>query len=173
MVGVWEGLNLGSIPNFFLCFGMHPKIIDVYPKPIPKGGVVQFCLLSGVKSPRHTHWMRENKKIYPTGFSQSKGSSVCYCPRQRTFVKGKVDSLPLSSHAFKWKAFVPKLKKDTFAPWIIEQSIINESTLKLKSVQNLNYRHPKFSVNTLVMCLMIERGVGHPVAHIYHEIPIS
>ena len=43
MVGVWEGLNLGSIPNFFLCFGMHPKIIDVYPKLIPKGGVVQFC----------------------------------------------------------------------------------------------------------------------------------
>ena len=43
MVGVWEGLNLGSIPNFFLCFGMHPKIIDVYPKLIPKRGVVQFC----------------------------------------------------------------------------------------------------------------------------------
>ena len=43
MVGVWEGLNLGSIPNFFLCFGMHPKIINVYPKLIPKGGVVQFC----------------------------------------------------------------------------------------------------------------------------------
>ena len=43
MVRVWEGLNLGSIPNFFLCFGMHPKIIDVYPKLIPKGGVVQFC----------------------------------------------------------------------------------------------------------------------------------
>ena len=45
MVGVWEGLNLGSIPNFFLCFGMHPKIIDVHPKLIPKGGVVQFCQL--------------------------------------------------------------------------------------------------------------------------------
>ena len=45
MVGVWEGLNLGSIPNFFLCFGMHPKIIDVYPKLIPKEGVVQFCPL--------------------------------------------------------------------------------------------------------------------------------
>ena len=45
MVGVWEGLNLGSIPNFFLCFGMHPKIIDVYPKLIPKGGVVQFTIL--------------------------------------------------------------------------------------------------------------------------------
>jgi len=45
MVRVWEGLNLGSIPNFFLCFGMHPKIIDVYPKLIPKGGVVQFCQL--------------------------------------------------------------------------------------------------------------------------------
>ena len=44
MVGVWEGLNLGSIPNFFLCFGIHPKIIDVHPKLIPKGGVVQFCL---------------------------------------------------------------------------------------------------------------------------------
>ena len=44
MVGVWEGLNLGSIPNCFLCFGMHPKIIDVHPKLIPKGGVVQFCL---------------------------------------------------------------------------------------------------------------------------------
>ena len=44
MAGVWEGLNLGSIPNFFLCFGMHPKIIDVHPKLIPKGGVVQFCL---------------------------------------------------------------------------------------------------------------------------------
>ena len=44
MVGVWEGLNLGFIPNFFLCFGMHPKIIDVYPKLIPKGGVIQFCL---------------------------------------------------------------------------------------------------------------------------------
>ena len=43
MVGVWEGLNLGSIPNFFLCFGMRPKIIDVHPKLIPKGGVVQFC----------------------------------------------------------------------------------------------------------------------------------
>ena len=43
MVGVWEGLNLGSIPNFFLCFGMHPKMIDVHPKLIPKGGVVQFC----------------------------------------------------------------------------------------------------------------------------------
>ena len=46
MVGVWEGLNLGSIPNFFLCFGMHPKIIDVYPKLIPKEGVVQFCPFS-------------------------------------------------------------------------------------------------------------------------------
>ena len=45
MVGVWEGLNLGSIPNFFLCFGMHPKIIDVHPKLIPKRGVVQFCQL--------------------------------------------------------------------------------------------------------------------------------
>ena len=44
MVGVWEGLNLGYIPNFFLSFGMHPKIIDVHPKLIPKGGVVQFCL---------------------------------------------------------------------------------------------------------------------------------
>ena len=43
MLGVWESLNLGSTPNFFLCFGMHPKIIDVYPKLIPKGGVVQFC----------------------------------------------------------------------------------------------------------------------------------
>ena len=43
MVGVWEGLNLGSIPNFFLCFGMHPKIIDVHPKLIPKGGVIQFA----------------------------------------------------------------------------------------------------------------------------------
>ena len=49
MVGVWEGLNLGSIPNFFLCFGMHPKIIDVHPKLIPKGGVVQFCLLKVFK----------------------------------------------------------------------------------------------------------------------------
>ena len=47
MVGVWEGLNLGSIPNFFLCFGMHPKIIDVHPKLIPKGGVVHFCLTLG------------------------------------------------------------------------------------------------------------------------------
>ena len=45
MVGVWEGLNLGSIPNFFLCFGMHPKIFDVHPKLIPKEGVVQFCPL--------------------------------------------------------------------------------------------------------------------------------
>ena len=43
MVGVWEGLNLGSIPNFFLCFGMHPKIYGDYPKLIPKKGVVQFC----------------------------------------------------------------------------------------------------------------------------------
>ena len=43
MVGVWEGLNLGSIPNFFLCLRMHPKIIDVHPKLIPKGGVVRFC----------------------------------------------------------------------------------------------------------------------------------
>ena len=43
MVGVWEALNLGSTPNFFLCFGMLPKIIDVHPKLIPKGGVVQFC----------------------------------------------------------------------------------------------------------------------------------
>ena len=49
MVGVWEGLNLGSIPNFFLCFGMHPKIIDVHPKLIPKGGVVQFCQV--------VHWL--------------------------------------------------------------------------------------------------------------------
>ena len=38
-----DGLKLGSILNFFLCFGMHPKIIDVHPKLIPKGGVVQFC----------------------------------------------------------------------------------------------------------------------------------
>ena len=44
MVGAWEGLYLGSIPNYFLCFGMHPKIIDLYPKLIPKGGVVQFFL---------------------------------------------------------------------------------------------------------------------------------
>ena len=43
MVGVWVGLNLGSIPNFFQCFGMHPKIIDD-PKLIQKGGVVHFCL---------------------------------------------------------------------------------------------------------------------------------
>ena len=42
MVGVWEGLNLGSIPNFFPCFGIHPKIIDVHPKLIPRGGVIQF-----------------------------------------------------------------------------------------------------------------------------------
>ena len=48
MVGVWEGLNLGSIPNFFLCFGMHPKIIEVHPKLIPKGGVVQYCQGIGV-----------------------------------------------------------------------------------------------------------------------------
>ena len=34
---------MGSIPNFFLCFGMNPEIIDVHPKLIPKGGVVQFC----------------------------------------------------------------------------------------------------------------------------------
>ena len=40
MVGVWEGLNLGSIQKKFLCFGMHPKIIDVHHKLIPKGGVV-------------------------------------------------------------------------------------------------------------------------------------
>ena len=51
MVGVWEGLNLGSIPNFFLCFGMHPKIIDVYPKLIPKGGVVQLCRSRSVSCP--------------------------------------------------------------------------------------------------------------------------
>ena len=50
MVGVWEGLNLGSIPNFFLCFGMHPKIIDVHPKLIPKRGVVQFCHANGIQS---------------------------------------------------------------------------------------------------------------------------
>ena len=49
MVGVWEGLNLGFIPNFFLCFGMHPKIIDVHPKLIPKGGVVQFCQKDAVQ----------------------------------------------------------------------------------------------------------------------------
>ena len=45
MVGAWKGLNLGSIPNFFPCFGMHPKITDVHPKLIPKEGVVQFCLV--------------------------------------------------------------------------------------------------------------------------------
>ena len=50
MVGVWEGLNLGSIPNFFLCFGMHPKIMDVHPKLIPKGGVVHFC---------HERWVQQ------------------------------------------------------------------------------------------------------------------
>ena len=55
MVGVWEGLNLGSIPNFFLCFGMHPKIFDVYPKLIPKGGVVQFCQLNAILSLYQQH----------------------------------------------------------------------------------------------------------------------
>ena len=40
---VWEGLKLGSIPILFLCFGMHPKIIDVHPNLIPKRGEVQFC----------------------------------------------------------------------------------------------------------------------------------
>ena len=60
MVGVWEGLNLGSIPNFFLCFGMHPKIIDVHPKLIPKGGVVQFCL-EGNKTRMGDNLYRERK----------------------------------------------------------------------------------------------------------------
>ena len=56
MVGVLEGLNLGSIPNFFLCFGMHPKIIDVHPKLIPKGGVVQFCH-------HFTHWTHPDTSL--------------------------------------------------------------------------------------------------------------
>ena len=43
MVGVWDGLKLGCIPNFFLQFGIHPKIYDVHPKLIPKKGVIHFC----------------------------------------------------------------------------------------------------------------------------------
>ena len=43
-----DGLGLGRPevgvnPKLFLCFEMHPKIIDVHPKLIPKKGVVQFC----------------------------------------------------------------------------------------------------------------------------------
>ena len=45
MVGVWDGIKLGSTPNFFQCFGTHPKINDIHPKLIPKRGVVQFCHL--------------------------------------------------------------------------------------------------------------------------------
>ena len=59
MVGDWEGLKLGSIPNFFLCFGMHPKIIDVHPKLIPRGVVVQFCpILIRIKKVGST-WVEE------------------------------------------------------------------------------------------------------------------
>ena len=41
MVGVWDDLNLGSIPNFFPCLG-YPKMNDAHPNLIPKIGLVQF-----------------------------------------------------------------------------------------------------------------------------------
>ena len=64
MVGTWEGLNLGSIPNLFLCFGMHPKIIDFHPKLIPKGGVVQFC-------PRQFIKLSINQILQVVGFTST------------------------------------------------------------------------------------------------------
>ena len=89
MVGVWEGLNLGSIPNFFPCFGIHPKIIDVHPKLIPKGGVIQFCPNIGVvwqksEFSAKTRYFRPKKNplLYPnhvlamTGKSCSKKKSA-------------------------------------------------------------------------------------------------
>ena len=41
--GVVGALTWDPSKTFFLCFGMHPKKIDVHPKLVPKGGVVQFC----------------------------------------------------------------------------------------------------------------------------------
>ena len=72
MVGVWEGLNLGSIPNFFLCFGMHPKIIDVHPKLIPKGGLVQFCL-----SPEPHVWKSHQCDKIGWSSNQDDNSKIC------------------------------------------------------------------------------------------------
>ena len=41
--GFWKALTWDPSQKDFYVFGMHPKMIDVYPKLIPKGGVVQFC----------------------------------------------------------------------------------------------------------------------------------
>ena len=77
MVGVWEGLNLGSIPNFFPCFGIHPKIIDVHPKLIPKGGVIQFCpKCSKKKLPRES--MVLLNKVVVAEMQGSGGTDVFY-----------------------------------------------------------------------------------------------
>ena len=56
---VWDSLKLGSIPNCFLLFGMHPKLYWVYPKHIPKRGVVQFRRALGLT-------LREVKKQFIT-----------------------------------------------------------------------------------------------------------
>ena len=46
--GGWSGLGKALTwdpsQTFFPCFGIHPKIIDVHPKLIPKGGVIQFLI---------------------------------------------------------------------------------------------------------------------------------
>ena len=72
MVGVWEGLKLGSVPNFFLCFGMYPKMIDVHPKLIPKGGVVQFCL-----SPEPHVWKSHQCDKIGWSSNQDDDSKIC------------------------------------------------------------------------------------------------
>ena len=78
LVGVWKGLNLGSIRNFSLCFGMYPKIIDVNPKLIPKRGVVQFChLYVKIRSAMHKLWTKKrfcNISLASFSYSVSPGT---------------------------------------------------------------------------------------------------
>lgn len=60
MVGVWEGLNLGSIPNDHMPSQKDPKI------SIEKRGVVQFCLILPTQSteqifPREVDWNKNGR----------------------------------------------------------------------------------------------------------------
>ena len=71
MVRVWEGLKFGSIQTFFYVFGYIP-IIDVHPKLIPKGGVVQFCL-----SPEPHVWKSHQCDKIGWSSNQDDDSKIC------------------------------------------------------------------------------------------------
>ena len=69
MVGVWE---VGIHPKFFSMFWIHPKIIDVHPKLIPKGGVVQFC-----PSPEPHVWKSHHCDKIGWSSNQDDDSKIC------------------------------------------------------------------------------------------------